>query len=74
MFDKCPGRDRRRLKAETVRCACGYEVEIFSDEVKRACPRCGVTVRKKETPSCAQWCASAEQCLGFPAGKKRGKK
>jgi hypothetical protein len=65
MFEKCPGRDSRNLKAEPVRCLCGYDVEIFSDEMKRNCPRCGKAVSRKQMPSCAQWCKSAEACLGF---------
>jgi predicted Zn-ribbon and HTH transcriptional regulator len=38
---KCPGQDTRKLKVEIVKCKnCGYEVEIFSDEIRRRCPKC----------------------------------
>lgn len=65
MFGKCPGRESKNLKAETIRCGCGYDIEIFSDEMKRKCPRCGTVVFRTARPSCAKWCKSAAECLGF---------
>ena len=65
MYSRCPGQDSRRLRAELHRCPkCGHEVEIFSDEVKVKCSKCGKNVYREKTPSCIDWCASARQCLG----------
>ena len=65
VFSRCPGQDSRNLRVELHRCPnCGYEVEIFSDEIKVRCPRCGENVFREKTPSCIDWCASARQCLG----------
>ncbi|MFC1869920.1 phosphohydrolase [Chloroflexota bacterium] len=62
---KCPGQDTRNLRVHLIKCPkCGYEVEIFSDEAKRRCYRCGEIVYREKTPSCIEWCASAHQCLG----------
>ena len=53
----CPGQDRRELKIIYKLCSnCGYEVEIFSDEIKIKCPKCYEIVKKHMTPSCLQWC------------------
>jgi len=43
---------------------CGAEVEIFSDEIKVKCQKCGENVYREKIPSCIDWCASARQCLG----------
>ena len=40
------------------------EVEIFSDEIKVKCQKCGKNVYREKIPSCIDWCASARQCLG----------
>jgi len=65
MTSKCPGQDGRNLRVSLHKCPdCGYEVEIFSDELKLKCPQCGQTVYREKTPSCIDWCASARQCLG----------
>ncbi|MBU2567264.1 MAG: phosphohydrolase [Elusimicrobia bacterium] len=62
---KCPGSDPRLLKVEIHKCPeCGYEVEIFSDEIKVLCPKCRKTVYREKTPSCIDWCKHARQCLG----------
>lgn len=42
---------------------CGRTIEIWSDEQKATC-RCGFTIYKDKTPSCAEWCSAAERCLG----------
>jgi DNA-directed RNA polymerase subunit RPC12/RpoP len=55
----------RNITAGVYACTkCGEPVEIFSDEMRRRCPKCKEWVEKKETPSCVQWCASARSCLG----------
>jgi NADH pyrophosphatase NudC (nudix superfamily) len=62
---KCPGQDMRNLRVSIHKCPqCGNEVEIFSDESKIRCKKCGTIVFKEEVPSCISWCASARQCLG----------
>lgn len=61
---KCPGQDSRFLKSEIRKCPkCGYEVEIFSDEVRVRCPKCKGYVYR-EIPSCIDWCRYAKECIG----------
>jgi len=65
MNERCPGQDSRKLTAENLICPhCQAAVEIFSDEVRVKCRGCGCLVRREKAPSCADWCASAKQCLG----------
>ena len=65
MTSKCPGQDFRKLRVSLHKCPnCDAEVEIFSDEIKAKCQKCGKTVYKEKVPSCIDWCASARQCLG----------
>jgi len=65
MNSKCPGQDTRNLRVELYLCPnCKTEVEIFSDETKFKCHKCGTIVYKEKLPSCIDWCASARQCLG----------
>ena len=64
MAIKCPGQDMRKLRVSLHKCTSGNEVEIFSDELKVKCRKCGEFVYKEQTPSCIDWCASARQCLG----------
>ncbi len=62
---QCPGQDMRNLRVELYKCPnCGAEVEIFSDELKGKCSKCGHILYKEQMPSCIDWCASARQCLG----------
>ncbi|ODS39343.1 MAG: hypothetical protein A7316_05760 [Candidatus Altiarchaeales archaeon WOR_SM1_86-2] len=63
---KCPGASNIiRPKPGYVKCpGCGIEVEIWSDELKGECRKCGKTVFKEETPSCMQWCKYARECVG----------
>jgi HD superfamily phosphodiesterase/predicted RNA-binding Zn-ribbon protein involved in translation (DUF1610 family) len=68
MFDKCPGQDPRKVSAESLKCAaCGYAVEVFSDELRRRCPRCGAEVTRTQVPSCIGWCRAAKECVGHDA-------
>ena len=65
MYSRCPGQESRNLRVEVHKCPkCGAEVEIFSDETKAKCQKCGEKVYRKQTPSCAEWCNSARECLG----------
>ncbi len=74
MRDKCPGQDRRNIKAELIKCpSCGYNLEIFSDEVKIKCPRCKDAVYKKGLPSCVDWCNFAKECTGELSEAKNDK-
>jgi len=55
----------RKLRVEVYKCPnCGADVEIFSDETRFRCQKCGAMVFKERLPSCIEWCASARQCLG----------
>lgn len=65
MTTKCPGQDFRNLRVELYKCQkCGAAVEIFSDEQKVKCHKCGEKVYRERVPTCIEWCASARQCLG----------
>ena len=71
MMPKCPGQDDRNVKAETIKCpACGYKIEIFSDEVKVRCPKCKDLVCRERLPSCVDWCKHARECIGEDKWKK----
>ncbi|MEW6189341.1 MAG: phosphohydrolase [Actinomycetota bacterium] len=60
-FTRCPGQDKRNLKAEIHKCSqCGYEVEIFSDEMGTKCRQCGAMVYRERVPSCIDWCSAAK--------------
>lgn len=65
MIFKCPGQDNRDIKAEILKCpSCGWEVEIFADEVKIDCPKCKNLVCRDRLPSCIDWCKFAKECIG----------
>jgi hypothetical protein len=65
MINKCPGQDSRNVKAQTIVCSdCGYNIEIFSDEVKVSCPKCKALVCRQRLPSCVDWCKHALDCIG----------
>ena len=65
MIPKCPGQDNRYLKIETLHCPyCGYNLEIFSDEIKTKCPGCKTFVFRVKLPSCVVWCKAARECIG----------
>jgi DNA-directed RNA polymerase subunit RPC12/RpoP len=75
LFRGCPGATNiREVKPEYIDCpACGEEVEIWSDERVARCPHCRTRVSRQQAPSCIDWCAFAEQCLG-PVKYQRLKK
>lgn len=65
MNSRCPGQNDRNLRVELYKCPnCGAEVEIFSDELRVKCHKCGETIGRERMPSCIEWCAFARQCLG----------
>ena len=65
MSGHCPGQDGRNLTISIHKCPeCGSEVEIFSDETRAKCHKCGNVVQKEKVPSCVEWCVKARDCLG----------
>jgi len=65
MIFKCPGQDKRNIKAETINCPdCGAALEIFSDEINVHCPNCQGLVCRQRLPTCADWCRAASECIG----------
>ena len=71
MDSKCPGQEKRNVKAELLTCVtCGYQVEIFSDEVKVSCPKCKSLICRERLPSCVDWCKFARQCIGEDAWRR----
>lgn len=67
---KCPGQDPRYWTDDVVSdvpCPnCGRAVEFFRDESSARCPHCGHRFRNPNLDlACAQWCAYAEECLGY---------
>jgi len=65
MSYRCPGQWGRKLEANIYECPnCGYQVELFSDEIKVSCPNCGGAVYQEVMPSCIDWCPAAEECVG----------
>ncbi len=73
-FDGCPGSKRvREPFPETIKCSCGKEIEIWSDEVETLCPHCKKKVSRDMPQSCLDWCSMAKDCIG-PEKYKRYKK
>lgn len=69
-IDFCPGSLKfKEPKAENIKCPnCGYEAEIWSDEVQISCPKCKYKIlRAIEGASCLDWCKEAERCIGKDA-------
>ena len=64
MFDKCPG--AANIRTPTIKLKkcpeCGEEVEVFSNDVKVTCTKCGFIVYN-DIQSCVQWCKHAKQCV-----------
>ena len=42
---------------------CGAETEIFSNEIKVACSKCGFVIYN-DLLFCVQWCKNAQECVG----------
>jgi hypothetical protein len=73
-MNKCPGQERSKVVSENIICSsCGYVAEIFSDEIKVACPRCKNLICKERLPSCVDWCKAARQCIGEEKYKQLNK-
>ena len=68
----CPGQDMRRWTPDDifeVDCPyCGSQMEFFKDEPSLTCRSCKKEVRNpKIDMGCAEWCASAQECVGRSA-------
>jgi len=64
-FDGCPGSKRiRQPFPENIKCNCGKEIEIWSDEAETVCPHCKKKARRPMPPSCLDWCSMAKECIG----------
>jgi len=59
----CPGlNDFLRPKPEYIKCPkCGSDVEMWTDETKAECSRCGLKV-SRSMQSCLDWCEYADKC------------
>jgi ribosomal protein S27AE len=59
LLDRCPGSANQDPTLSMRRCPeCGGEVEIFSNDTKVECVRCGFVIYN-DTASCIQWCKHA---------------
>lgn len=72
MISECPGvKFFKQPEAEILRCPnCSIEVEIWTDEVKAACPQCKTVVTREQGQSCLDWCKFAKECVGEDLYKK----
>jgi DNA-directed RNA polymerase subunit RPC12/RpoP len=71
---RCPGQDKRYWSGGAifeVPCPkCGADVEIFQDESSGRCTKCKHKFKNpKRDLKCAEWCAYAEECLGYAPKK-----
>ncbi|MGQ9825930.1 MAG: arsenate reductase/protein-tyrosine-phosphatase family protein [Desulfotomaculales bacterium] len=74
MFAKCPGSLGNTPTLKVKKCPeCGGEVEVFSNDVRVRCDRCGFTVYN-DVASCIQWCKYARECVGEELYRKLKKK
>ncbi|MFN3527761.1 MAG: hypothetical protein ACK4YO_01500 [Candidatus Altarchaeaceae archaeon] len=62
-------------KPRYVKCPyCGKEVEIWTDETRKKCLKCGMEIFAAEATSCIEWCKYARKCVGEELYKKLKKK
>jgi anaerobic ribonucleoside-triphosphate reductase len=75
MFEKCPGATNIRTPTIEIKVCkmCGEEVEFFSTDLQRKCPKCGFVIYK-DLESCIQWCKYAKECIGEELYNKLMKK
>ena len=71
MLDRCPGAVNLRTPNLSIKkCPqCRNEVEIFTNDVKVACDRCGFVIYN-DLLSCVQWCRYAKECVGEETYRK----
>ena len=75
-IDFCPGSSKfRQPEPEEIKCpSCAEVIEIWTDEIKVACPKCkNVVMRKIEGASCLDWCKYAKECVGDEKLKQYGR-
>jgi hypothetical protein len=64
-FNTCPGsKNIKEPFPENIKCLCGKDVEIWSDEVEAMCAYCHRKAARCLAPSCLDWCKMAKECLG----------
>jgi hypothetical protein len=52
MDERCPGQESRNLQVVLCPCPkCGTEVEVFSDEARARCQKCGEIVYREKSQS-----------------------
>ena len=57
--------DSHSLRLGLYKCPkCGTSLEIFSDEDKIRCYKCGDMVYRRKLTPCVDWFASAQECVG----------
>lgn len=70
MLNRCPGSLAGTPTLKVKKCPeCGSEVEVFSNDVKVNCEKCGFAVYN-DVESCIQWCKYARECVGEQLYKK----
>ncbi len=62
----CPGANSiKNATPEYIICTnCGSELEIWTDELRATCKKCGTVNCRDRAPSCIDWCGYAEACFG----------
>ena len=66
----------KSLRVGIYKCKdCGACIEIFSDEKKAKCTKCGSIIIKSKLKACVEWCSGAKECVGkLPKDAKNTKK
>lgn len=68
--NRCPGSLAGTPTLKIKKCPeCGSEVEVFSNDVKVDCEKCGFAVYN-DVESCIQYCKYAKSCVGEELYKK----
>jgi hypothetical protein len=62
----CPGSKLlREPKPEIFPCPrCNSEIEVWTDEIKGTCSRCGYQIMRDLNMACLEWCKCGEECVG----------
>ncbi len=62
----CPGaKNLKEPEPREIRCPfCGYELEVWTDEIAAKCPGCQKRFILGQAPSCLDWCKYARECCG----------
>lgn len=74
LMSRCPGSLAGTPTLKVKKCPeCGSEVEIFSNDVRVNCEKCGFAVYN-DVESCVQYCKYAKYCVGEALYKKLKRK